>query len=94
MRNGFDIFTSVSECPFPIDDGFIDLSCGQVVVSMERLMNKSFVVAEILISFKTILGDKNFAVLLCADGASVDIKLHVDFDIGNSETFCFEKEAN
>ena len=32
MRNSFDIFSSITESPFPVDNCFIYLSCGNVIV--------------------------------------------------------------
>ncbi len=73
MGNGFNIFTFVSKSAFAIDDGLVDLTGGDVVGTREVGIEEAFVVAEVLVGFKAVMGDKDFAVFLGTNSTGIDV---------------------
>ena len=53
--------SQVVSSPLPLDDTLIDLSSGDVVVSVQRHIQEPLVVAEVKVHLTTIVQDKNLA---------------------------------
>ena len=57
-------------------------------------MCETFIVAEVEISFRAVVGDENFAVLERAHGAGVNIEVGVEFLQSDFEAAAFEKTTD
>ena len=78
MRDHLDSLTQVGTLPLLIDDGLIDLPSGDVVGLSGRDVQKSFIVPEVEISFRTVLRDITFTVLVGIQRAGIDVYIRVE----------------
>ena len=76
------------------DDRFVDAAGGPVVVARQMRGGEAFVVAEVEIGFRAIVGDEHFAVLIGRHGARIDVQVGIALLEGNSETAAFEQAAD
>ena len=93
MGNGFDVFSFVAEGSLAVDDGFVYLSCSHVVFSAQRQSQEALVISQILVCFQAVFCNKDLTMFLRADGTGIDIKIHVDLDDGDFDTFGLENSA-
>src|SRR5207248_10241156 len=64
MGNDLNGAAQVLATPLFADDGRVDLAGSDVVGLVGRFIGNAFVVAQVEIGFSTIVGDKDFAVLI------------------------------
>ena len=64
MRYDLNSFTQIITFSFFVDHILIDASCGDVVIFMCRLIQKSFIVSQIEIGFMSVNGYIAFAMLV------------------------------
>jgi len=83
---GNDLYSpsTVITTAFFLQDGPVDLSGSYIGVFIETFINKTFIVSQIQVSFRTIIGYEYFAVLywIHCPGVYIDIRikfLHGDF---------------
>ena len=73
------------------NDVAIDTSRGDVVALPGRHASEAFVVTEIEIGFRTVIGDVNLAVLIRAHRAWVDIQVRVELADTHLVPTCLKK---
>ena len=64
---------------FLLQDGPVDLSCGYVGVFCKAFINETFIMTQVKIGLRTVIGDKDFAVLNRIHGAGVNVDVGVEF---------------
>ncbi len=67
------------------DDGFVDLSGGEVVLTGEAGVGEPLVVAEVEVGLRAVVGDVDFAVLVGGHRAGVDVDVGVEFEVVDLE---------
>lgn len=65
------------------DDGFVNLSGGEVVHLVHPGGDETFVVTQIEVGFRAVIGHENFTVLEWTHGSRIHIDVWVQFDHGN-----------
>ena len=69
MGDDLDGFAQVVAPPFLVDDGKVNLAGGQVVASSHAGGGEPFIVAQIQIGLRAVVGDEDLAVLEGVHGA-------------------------
>ena len=76
------------------DDLLVDLSRGDVVVHVERDVEKALVVAQVEVDLAAIVEHEHLAVLEWREGARVDVYVRIDLDRCDLEAAALEQAAN
>ena len=63
--------------PLPIEDTPIDFTGGHRAVNRQIFIDKPFIMAQIQVRLRAVVGDENFTVLIGAHGAWVHIEIGV-----------------
>ena len=79
MRNYLYGATEKIATAFLGNDVLIDAPCGDVVIFGGMTPRKAFVVTKVKVGFRSVVGDKDFAVLIRAHGAGIDVEIRVKF---------------
>ena len=90
MGNDLDGFAQIFAAPFLADDGFVNLPGGEVVHLVHPGGNETFIMAQIQIGFRAVVGDEDFAVLERTHRAGVHVDVRVQLDHGDFEAARFE----
>ena len=90
MGNDLNGLAQIFAAPFLADDGFINLSRGEIVHLVHPGGDESFVMAQIEIGFRTIVGHENFTVLKRAHGTGIHVDVRVQLDHGNFQAARFQ----
>ena len=77
MRYDLNSFTQIITFSFFVDHILIDASCGDVVIFMCRLIQKSFIVSQIEIGFMSVNGYIAFAMLVRIESTRIDIDIGI-----------------
>ncbi|OQB55004.1 MAG: hypothetical protein BWX99_01664 [Deltaproteobacteria bacterium ADurb.Bin151] len=83
-------FAQVVSMSFFGNDGIINLPCGQIVFLSHAGGAESFIMPQIEIGFRAVVGHENFAVLERAHGPRVNIDVGIQFLVGNIEPAAFQ----
>ena len=78
---------------FFIDHRLVDFACRHVGGFGQIFVNETFIVSQIEIRFRAIIGDKDFAVLVRTHGTGIYIDIRVKFLNGNFVPPVFQKTA-
>ena len=57
----------------------IDLSCGQIAESVQVFIDESLVVPQVKVCLRSVLGDKDFPVLVRTHSARIDVDIRIQF---------------
>ena len=76
-------FAQIFATTFLADDGFVNLSGGEVVHLVHPGGDETFVVTQIEVGFRAVIGHENFTVLEWTHGSRIHIDVWVQFDHGN-----------
>ena len=90
MRDDLDGFAQIFPTSFLADDGFINLPGGEVVHLVHPGGNETFIMAQIQVGFRAVVGDEDFAVLERTHRAGVHIDIWVQLDHGDFKAARFE----
>src|SRR5262245_31767186 len=93
VRNNLNGFAEVFSFAFVVEDGLIELAAGEVVEPREFDVSEAFVVAEIEIGLGAIVQYIDFAVLIRAHSAGIDIKVGVKLLQCNLESAILQQGA-
>ena len=93
MGNNLDGRAQVFTFSFLIDDGLVYFAGGDVGGFGQVLINESFIVAQVQVCFRTVVGDEDFAVLVGAHGARVNIDVGIEFLDGNLVSSVLQKSS-
>ena len=63
----------------PREDRFVNAARSPVVIAREPGRGKPFVVSQVQIGFRTVIGDVNFAVLVRTHGPGIDVQVGIAF---------------
>jgi hypothetical protein len=94
VGNDLDGFAEVVAAALFGKYGFVDAAGGPVIVASKLGVGEAFVVAKVEVSLRTVFGNENFAVLVGAHGARIDIQVRVAFLNGDLETATFEETTD
>ena len=94
VRNDLDGFAEVVAATLFGENGFVDTAGSPVIVASKLGVGEAFVVAKVEVGFRTVFGNENFAVLVGAHGAGIDIQVRIAFLNGDLETTAFEETTN
>ena len=86
VRNDLDGVAEVFAAPFLAQHVPVDLACGEVVPPAHGRADKSFVVAEIEIGLRTVVGDEHLPVLKRVHGPGVDVDVGIQLDQGDAKS--------
>ena len=93
MRNNLDRSPQVITTALLADDIFINAPGGEIVLLGHGGAHEAFVMAQIEISFSTVISHKYFAVLERTHGSRIHIDVGIEFDHGDIETTGFEQRG-
>ena len=80
MRNHLHCATQIIATSFLADDVVVDLPGGEIVVPPHGGADETFVVPQVEIRLRTIVGDKHLAVLKRTHGAGIHIDIGIQLD--------------
>ncbi len=78
VRNDLHGGAEIVAAPFLGDDGGIDAPGGDAVEPSRRNAGEALVVAEVEIGLGTVVGDVDFAVLIRAHGAGINVEIGIE----------------
>ena len=93
MRNYLNGFAEIFAAAFLVEDVPVDFSRCEIGILVEVFVYKAFVVTEIKVGFRAVLGDKYFAVLIRAHRAGVNVYVRVKLLSRNLESSCLEQTS-
>ena len=88
-----DCATQIIATTFFANDIFVNLAGGEIVAFGHASADEAFVVTEIKIGFRAVVGDEYFTVLKRAHGARINIDVRIKLQQGDFETAGFEDGA-
>ena len=94
VRNDLDRFAEVVAATLFGENGFVDTAGSPVIVASKLGVGEAFVVAKVEVGLRTVFGNENFAVLVGAHGAGIDIQVRIAFLNGDLETTTFEETTD
>src|SRR5580704_4630010 len=94
VGNDLDGFSEVIAAALLGENGFVDAAAGPVIVAGKLDVGEAFVVAEVEVGFSTIVGDKDFAVLIRAHSAGIHVQVRVTFLDGDFKAATFEETTD
>ena len=77
VRNDLYGASTIVAAAFLLQNRPVDLSCGDVGILIQIFINETLIMSQIKLGFRSVLGDKNLAVLDRVHGAGVDIDIRV-----------------
>ena len=93
MRHDLHAFPLVFKVAFLLDDGLVHTPRGHVVLTGDVLIQKPFIVSNILIGLVTIDGHEYLAVLHRIHGSGVHVHIRVDLHGAYAVAFCLQEPA-
>ncbi len=94
VGDDLDGFAEIIAAAFLGENGFVDAAGGPVIVAGKLDVGEAFVVAEVEIGFRAIVGDEDFAVLIRAHRAGIHVQVRITFLDGDFEAATFEETAD
>ena len=93
MRNHLNGAAEIIAAAFFFQHGVINFAAGGITVFGKIDINKTFIVADIQVSFGAVIGNEHFAMLIRAHSAGVDIDIRVKFLADNFQSAVFQNAA-
>ena len=93
VRDDLDGGAQIFPFPFLIDDGLVDFPGGHIGRFGQIHVDEAFVVAQVEVGLRAVVGDEDFAVLVRAHGAGVDIDIGIEFLDGDFIAAVFQQTA-
>jgi hypothetical protein len=94
VRNDLHRPAQIVPAPFLLNDGEVDLAGRPVAVARRHHAGEAFVVAQIQIRLRAVIGDVDLAVLVRAHRPGVDVDVRVELLQGNRVAVVFEETAD
>jgi hypothetical protein len=94
VGNDLDGLAEVVADTLALDDGFVDLASGNVVVASKGGEEVTLVVAEIEIHFAAIVSHVDLTVLNWGHSTRIDVDVGVDLNAGDCETGGLEEQTS
>ena len=79
--------------PLPVEDTPIDFTGGHRAVYRQIFIDKPFIVTQIQVRLRAVVGDEDFAVLIGAHGARVHIEIGVQLLNGHPQAPCLQQPS-
>ena len=92
MRDDLDRAAEITAFAFPRDDAAVDFARGVIAGFGTGDPGDPFIVAEIQVGLRAVVGDENFAVLVRAHGAGVDVQVRIQFLHGDPVAAFFQQK--
>ena len=73
VGDSFYVLAFIRKSPLPTDHFLINLTGGNVILPDQVFVQESFVMADVLVGFNAVVGDKDFSVLLGTNGPGIHI---------------------
>ena len=93
MRNNLYGTAKIIATAFFIYYTLVNLACGRIGVFGQVDINKAFVMSQVKVSFRTVVGYKNLAMLIRAHCARVNIDIRVELLDSNPIAAAFQQTA-
>ena len=94
VRNDLHRLAEVFAFPLFRDDGLVDAAGGDVAVAIELGVGEAFVVAEVEVGFGAVVEDVDFAVLVGAHRAGIDVEVGIELLQLHAKSAAFEQQAD
>src|SRR6266446_1801236 len=94
VRDYLDGFAEVITAALFGEDRFVDAAGRPVIVAGKLGVREAFIVAEIEVRLRAVLGDKHFTMLKRAHRTWINVEVRVAFLQGDFETATFEETAD
>ena len=79
---------------FLLDNFRVNRPGCEVVPMSHRLVDESFVMAQVKVSFRAVVGYKNFAVLKRVHGSGIDVNIRIHFQHLDAQTPALKQKPN
>src|SRR5271155_2824359 len=94
VRNYLHGLAEIIAAAFLGENGFVDPAGGPIVIASQLRIGEALVVAQIEIGFRAVIGHENFAVLIRAHRAGINVQVGIALLEGNFEAAAFEQAAH
>ncbi len=94
VRDDLDGLAEVFALAFLLDDGQINLAGGVVAIAGQGGVGEAFVMAQVEVGFGAVVEHVDFAVLIGAHGAGIDVDVGVEFLQADAQAAVFEEHAD
>ena len=94
VRNHLHGFAQVVSTPLLGDDGFINSPRRAVVVACHHRAGEAFIVAEVEVGLRAVVGDEYFAVLEGTERPGIDVQVRVEFQKVDPQASSFQQRAD
>ena len=94
VRNNLDRLAEVVALAFLVDHRLVDLAGRVIAVARQRGIGKAFVMAQVEIGLGAIVEDVDFAVLIGAHRAGIDIDVGIELLQADAQPALFEQHAD
>ena len=89
MGNGFDASPAVFKIPLPLNNRLVDKPGRHIVVARKILIQKTFIVPDVLVALNAVFRYKNFPMLNGVHRSGVHVDIGVNFDRCYAESPAF-----
>ena len=93
VRNHLHGFAEIIAAAFVVENGLVNLAAGQVVEAGELDVGEPLVMAEVEIGFRAVIQHVNFAVLIRAHRAGIDVEVGIELLQRDFEPAILEQRA-
>ena len=94
VRDDLNRAAEVVAAAFFGDDVFVHLPRAEAVAAGHGGVDETFVVSQVEVGFRAVVGDEHFAVLERAHRAGIDVDIRVELEHGHVQTARFEDGGN
>ena len=94
VRNDLHGLAEEFAAAFLVDDREVDLAGGEIRIAIEDAVGESFVVAEIEVGFAAVVEHIDFAVLVGAHRARIDVDVRIELLHADGQPALFEQHAD
>src|SRR5262249_49942538 len=94
VRNDLHGFAEIVAVALFLDHRLIDLAGGVVAIAAQGRVGEAFVVAKVEIGFGAVVKHVDFAVLIWAHGAGIDVDVRVELLQADAQTAVLEEHAD
>ena len=94
VGNDLDGLAEVVAAALLGEDGFVNTAGSPVIVASKLGVGEALVVAKVEVCLRTVFGNENFAMLVGAHGAGIDIQIRIAFLNGDLETTTFKETTD
>jgi hypothetical protein len=93
VRNDLDRFAEIIAAPFLVDDRFVDLAAGEIVVARQNAIREALVVSNVEVSLRAVVEHINFTVLKWVHRPGIDVQVRIELLEDDAQPAQFEKRA-